>query len=145
MSDFDQQSDKSFDFQNFDKEIFNNNFIDTDEFNVPRSFSSVNFSTEESSTSDGNMKKQQQQKQRRGTSYSNSNSIGSENSYTMTSFSLGDVGAYLKLDIEASKDKSMDTEDDDIAEELLNLNELEKELAFELENLETCSTPSPER
>ena len=69
-----------------------------------------------------------------------------ENSSAVPSFSLGDVDSFLKEDTNSTQTlvASINTnEDDDIAEELSNLNVLEKKLAMELEMAE--NTPTPER
>lgn len=71
-----------------------------------------------------------------------------ENSYTLTipSFSLGDVDSFLREDTNSTQSvvgSHNTNEDDDIAEELTNLNVLEKRLAMELEIAE--NTPTPDR
>ena len=67
-----------------------------------------------------------------------------DNSYTLPSFSLGDVDSFFREDTNSIQTGSMNTtEDDNIAAELMNLDTLEKKLAKELEIVE--NTPTPER
>ncbi len=65
-------------------------------------------------------------------------------SYTTPSFSL-DVDDYLKEDGRSITQSSLKTEDDDIGEELMNLHELEEEMAMELQYAETLPTPYRKR
>jgi hypothetical protein len=77
--------------------------------------------------------------------------LNEDNSYTLSCFSLGDVEDYLREDAETqqqssySQNNSMNTEDDDIAKELKNLQELEEQLAVELKDAEKKSTPDRRR
>ena len=81
-------------------------------------------------------------------------------SHTISSFSLGNLEDCLREDTKSIKSISTNTYDDDDDDdddncnaELLNLEGLEKELAFELQNLENdassessnCATPNLER